>query len=381
MLKKYQGSFRRSLDESLNLVWIQNNHIVHKGVDGFFQEAPKIRKRKDRNISHTNLFYEYESQQDLPLPQKNVWQINEGQINFIASRVRLSESLVRSTYHKAGSSVRLTILGLCKVDTGDISGVSINDITLQVNAAELGQEFPHLSNDQCLSLIILTHPFTARAHELAKVICTSSSISSSAPASSTKLIPHYAPAKLGNDATIVTREDQPSNVKNLSQTNLNQAAIKHALHREQMFSKANVAWRKSRSNHLMGGAAAYYGEEGRKADAANRAYSSAIADAQVHSTATSSSIDLHGVNVQDAVRNAKDAVQRWWNTGQAEWAREGKAPGGNGYTIITGAGTHSQGGKARIRPAVINMLKTEGWRVEEDAVRGQLIVLGRSRIR
>ena len=379
-LKKYNCSFRRTLDETLNLEWIKENHTFSKGVDGFFHQTTQSRKHKGKNKSKNKDVPEVEGPNEA-LSTPNAWQIKDNQIKFIASRVQLSESLVRSEYHKAGGSQRTAILNLCKVDVSGISGVEVDDSIVQVNAAELGEEFPGLSSTECLALIMLTHPFTARAHELAKAVFSTRLNDKLTSANSSLFVPQYARPQVPTDNSAGVQQNKSFNVGDLDQKTLSQVASNHAQIREEMFSKANVAWRKSRSNRLMGGAAAYYSEESRKANATSRAYSSAAADARVLDTNTGSSIDLHGVNVQDAVRNAKLAVQRWWDSGQAEWAKEGKVAGSSGFAIITGAGTHSQGGRAKIRPAVIKMLKAEGWRVDDSLDRAQVIVLGRSRVR
>lgn len=56
----------------------------------------------------------------------------------------------------------------------------------------------------------------------------------------------------------------------------------------------------------------------------------------------------------------------------------GSGVGGGGLLkIVTGVGRHSQGGKARLGPAVGAMLLKEGWKVEFGE--GFLVVLGKVR--
>lgn len=107
----------------------------------------------------------------------------------------------------------------------------------------------------------------------------------------------------------------------------------------------------------------------------------------VNSQSKPGEVDLHGVRVQDAVRIAKEKVEWWWENEGREWAREGKvmdgrrgARGGGGgglLKIVTGVGRHSQGGKARLGPAVGAMLLKEGWKIEFGE--GFLMVLGKAR--
>lgn len=50
---------------------------------------------------------------------------------------------------------------------------------------------------------------------------------------------------------------------------------------------------------------------------------------------------------------------------------------GSGFRIVTGKGTHSEGGRGRLGPAVGGMLVREGWRVE--VTEGVVAVTGRAR--
>ena len=119
----------------------------------------------------------------------------------------------------------------------------------------------------------------------------------------------------------------------------------------------------------MGGAAAYYAEEGRNYHARAKNLSSAAADALVARQSNSKELDLHGVNVVDAVRIAREKVTDWW-------VRLDKAPGAShgGYKIITGRGNNSVNGVANIRNAVGRMLIKEGWKA--DIGSGAIVVRG-----
>jgi hypothetical protein len=126
----------------------------------------------------------------------------------------------------------------------------------------------------------------------------------------------------------------------------------------------------------MGGAAAYYSSLGHSYNAAAQAASSNAADALVASQSSATMLDLHGVNVKDAVRIAREGVTAWW--ARVGGGREAGGGGGGGthtgYRIVTGKGMHSVGGKAKIGPAVGRMLIREGWRVQVGS--GVLLVTG-----
>ena len=385
-LKKNQGSFRRSLDETLNQIWIRENSGVHKGVDGFFQTAPRAAKGKGKRKARKLFASEPADSQDLANLSSgaNKWDTKKTEIHFIASRTCLPESFVTSMYHQSGGLVRTTISNLCKVNTTAFSKVPAEDPHVRTNALQLATEFPQLLSEESVALIQMTHPSTANAHELAKAMLSGSTGSGERPLSS-YIVPQYTRLTLNNESSTQIRggassaPDLLSPVHEPSHTALSAAAAKHARVRELRFEQATAAWHKSRSNPLMGGAAAFYADERRKADATSRNYESLAADARVLSNSSSDLVDLHGINVQDAVRIAKRQIQSWWDSGISEWAREGRAMGGDGFTIVTGAGTHSAGGRARIRPAVLKALREDGWRVQEGGGSGEVVVMGRAR--
>ena len=140
----------------------------------------------------------------------------------------------------------------------------------------------------------------------------------------------------------------------------------YALARTAAFSKANAAHRKAKSDRLMGGAAAYYGQVGRDYAALSSSASADAADALVASQSTPAQLDLHGVDVLNAIRIAQDRVEAWWN-GLGESRVNGRIGAEDrqiGYRIVVGLGRHSEGGKGKLGPAVTKMLKQEGWKVE-----------------
>uniref|UniRef100_A0A093VT88 Smr domain-containing protein n=1 Tax=Talaromyces marneffei PM1 TaxID=1077442 RepID=A0A093VT88_TALMA len=142
------------------------------------------------------------------------------------------------------------------------------------------------------------------------------------------------------------------------------------------FSQASSAYRRSKSDRLMGGAAAYYASVGRDHLERAKREASAAADAFVNLQSMADVLDLHGVGVQDAVRIANSRVSQWWEgLGDVKYTVGGIA--GRSYKIITGAGRHSRDGTSRLGPAVGKMLAREGWKVEVSE--GVLTVTGKRR--
>lgn len=123
----------------------------------------------------------------------------------------------------------------------------------------------------------------------------------------------------------------------------------------------------------MAGAAAYYAEAGRNYNGLAKAASSAAADELVARQSDAGQLDLHGVNVKDALRISRERVTNWWHEKQKIEGRGGNR-GVGGYRIITGVGHHSEGGRGKLGPAVGKMLIREGWKVEVGS--GVLVVRG-----
>lgn len=163
--------------------------------------------------------------------------------------------------------------------------------------------------------------------------------------------------------------------------------------REECLRKASSAYRNrtslpasvTRAGVGRGASAAwYYADEARRLDAKARAWSlraaQALVQERVHMSRSGGSgatggtraggdrIDLHGLTVHEALTITRDALAAWW----------GKRDSGNKMplTIVTGVGRHSRGNVAVIRPAVLGMLKRDGWRIDENAGQGLVTVRG-----
>src|SRR5204862_2090024 len=113
------------------------------------------------------------------------------------------------------------------------------------------------------------------------------------------------------------------------------------------------AYRRGKSDPLMGAAAGYYSAVGREHIEKAKKEFAAAADALVNRQSTSKLLDLHGVSVQDAVRIASGKVATWWDfLGDAKYAPGGLGPASEGYCIVTGMVRHSKDGTARLGLAV-----------------------------
>ncbi|GAC73314.1 transcriptional activator FOSB/c-Fos [Moesziomyces antarcticus T-34] len=136
-----------------------------------------------------------------------------------------------------------------------------------------------------------------------------------------------------------------------------------------------------------GGIAWHYADEARRLDAKARAWSLRASHALVADRRTASigvvrpgvastpqnaaqySIDLHGVNVHEALSIVREHVTKWYAS-----PRTGLNPAP--FKIVTGVGRHSPHQIAVLRPAIAKMLDREGWRHDVDHQRGIITVRG-----
>ena len=379
-LKKVCFDFGKAVEELLNKAFLAEEggtELKGKGIDAFAAPAVNARERRAmrkkrqllRRISSTPGSQAGETS-DSPSPLSR-WDRAKEDVDFIAQRTYLSPQVIASTYHKSGASLSSTIAALCDSTGFDPTSnpyVSEDHLpTIEDHTAELSVDFPTLSFTKLTALIRLTHPSTGSAHELAHALYSLPSLTSPP-----NIIPQYLPRIPSPEAA-----SSPKHTASYSPSPLpSSTATAFAAARSTAFEQAQSAYQKSKSKPLMAGAASYYGSVGRDASVSLRRYEAAAADALVAHQSRSGEVDLHGVNVKDAVRISRERAESWWEREGMEWARAGKALG-QGLKIITGAGHHSAGGRARLGPAIGKMLVGEGWKIEVGE--GMLVVVGRAR--
>ncbi|EEH09567.1 smr domain-containing protein [Histoplasma capsulatum G186AR] len=242
--------------------------------------------------------------------------------------------------------------------------------------AELKQEFHKLSSEKLAGLLRLARNSTSAASELATVMTTA------APrAPPTEIVQiQQAPVDLSEFPT-QTQNSRPW-TREPPRDHLTSRAIadSHIIAAHSAFAKANSAYRRVKSDRLMGGAAGYYSAVGREHVEKAKREAAAAAEALVELQSNSTLLDLHGVSVQHAVDIAKKKVDAWWySLGDTKYAPGGWGPVQQGYRIITGLGRHSKNGTARLGPAVARALANEGWKVEVGE--GSLTITGMAKRR
>ncbi|NXU53580.1 N4BP2 protein, partial [Turnix velox] len=131
-------------------------------------------------------------------------------------------------------------------------------------------------------------------------------------------------------------------------------AFCHQQKRQECLKKAGEAYRMG-----MRPVAAFYAHQGRlheqKMKEANHAAAVQIFERVNNSLLPMNVLDLHGLHVDEAVNHLSQVLQ--------EKTEEYQQIGGKPYLcVITGRGSHSQGGVARIRPAAIRYLTSHNFR-------------------
>ncbi|KAL8701468.1 MAG: hypothetical protein Q9201_004889 [Fulgogasparrea decipioides] len=379
VLKKGGYNFGKAVEELLNQAFLEveavngEEQLLNKGVEAFLEPNARGRKHKGKRKKQTRRTSSTPAPSDIldiPTTGLSRWDRVKEDVDFIAQRTYIPVSTISSIYHASGASLPSAITALCTASVSDYNPhVASLDLSIHnAHAAELMVDFPTLSYATAKTLIQLTHPSTASAHELARAAVASSASNAGL------LVPQYAPRPPSPPATFSQSKTKPLSMPFDMATRAANASL---IARSNAFAQASAAHRKSKSKPLMSGAASYYSSIGRDASSSLRRYEAAAADARVTSQSRAGEIDLHGVHVQDAVRITQDRVAIWWETEGQEWARAGKVMGGGGLRIVTGVGRHSEGGRGKLGPAVGAMLIEEGWKVEVG--QGVVTVVGRVR--
>ncbi|RAL62633.1 hypothetical protein DID88_004479 [Monilinia fructigena] len=316
-LKKSQGNINTAIEDLLTQSFLEETGSRRRGIEAFsesFTPAKTRRHKGKKKAQKTELSEDSTIADDTPLAiEASKWEMGRKDVEFICARTGIPMQQVSSIYHNSGASVRATILSI--IDNYPTIDMESEDPIIEINAMELGRDFPSIQRSRLITLAQLTHPFTANASS-------------------------------------------------------------YIIARNTAFQQASVAYKKSKSDPLMGGAAAYYSQQGRDANVRVKEAESAAADELVRSQCWSGGVDLHGVGVRDAVRIAREKVTEWWVSEEHRRAGSGyvRAGAGEGYKIVTGMGNHSKGGRGKLGPAVARMLIKERWKVQVGS--GALMVTG-----
>lgn len=384
-LQKCRGNLTRTIDELLNLSFIHKTEpggqsAIPKGIEGFTQFEGHGRGRKGKPKKRMQINDSTRSSSmtsvdiDASREPKNVWSSMTGDVEFICARTNLSAQNVRSIYDTQNRSLARTISSMASREGVKFQSIEVLDSLKQMQVAELCRDFPTVPDSQIYGLLVLSGNLISAAHELAAAIAASPDQLSTG---TLEIIAKYAPVDLSPEVS----SDNARTPSPWSQVNHSQAkslAMDKAAAGNNAFSQASNAYRRGKSDHLMGGVAAHYASVGHENARAAKELNAKAADRLVMSQSTSNMLDLHGVSVADAVRIAKEQVAYWWHSlGDTKYATGGGGPAREGYRVVTGIGRHSRDGAPKIGPAVTRMLVREGWKVIVG--QGDILITGKAR--
>ncbi|KAB8293821.1 hypothetical protein EYC80_009303 [Monilinia laxa] len=384
-LKKSKGNINMAIEDLLTQSFLEETGSRRRGIEAFSESSTpaKTRRHKGKKKGQkTEVSEDSTIADDTPLAiEASKWEMGRKDVEFICTRTGIPMQQVSSIYHNSGASVRATLLSI--IDNYPTIDMESEDPIVEINAMELGRDFPSIKRSHLMTLVQLTHPFTASAHDLAKAL-TSTPVSKPGKPNIQVEIRHTP--LIINPSPIITSPSKQYSLNaiypthSISNSNTTTSpstdASPYIIARNTAFQQASVAYKKSKSDPLMGGVAAYYSQQGRDANVRVKDAESAAADELVRSQCWSGGIDLHGVGVRDAVRIAREKVTEWWVSEEHRRAGGGyvRAGAGEGYKIVTGVGNHSDGGKGKLGPAVARMLIKERWKVQVGS--GALMVTG-----
>lgn len=376
-LKKCNGKVNDAIDHLMTEAFLEENGARQRGIEAFSESDLPLRPRKGKGKKrkgHGAISPMDSPSLESPLnsPLTSKWDTAKQDIDFISTRTGVPIPQVKSMYHNNKASLRDTIAAI--VDAHLALELDLDDPIIESKAIDLAHEFPGVPASKLSAIIQITHPSEAYAHELAKAL---SPRPSTKPAIDIQF--RHAPVQLSAPSPIAKPRTYNAVQPTDSSVSDTAARADELLQkRDAAFQKASQMYRKGKSDHLMGGAAAYYSQQGRDADILARRALSEAADVQVASQSTRYQLDLHGCNVNDAKRITQEWVRVWWHELGTE--RAGAASGavksayGNSLKVITGKGNHSEGRAGKLGPAVGKMLMREGWKIE--VTPGYIVVHG-----
>ncbi|KFY84635.1 hypothetical protein V500_09141 [Pseudogymnoascus sp. VKM F-4518 (FW-2643)] len=375
-LTKCKGDTEKAMEELLNQVYLEENVGRRRGIEGFSEsDVPSVKKkgrnRKRRQESSAQSIVSATSDTYVGASESK-WESARRDVESISNLTSMPTKQVSSLYHKHGTLVPPVLNAI--IDAHQELGIDDNDSSMHLKALELNQDYPAIPIARLLAIVQLCTTAHSSPRDFVRALTSRpSSSSAQSTMSPIRLEFRLPPPDLSGPSESQPKPKSHNAVYADGQSS--QQSSDYATDgrdyktlRNEAFNQATAAYRKGKSDRLMGGAAAYYSSVGRDFDAKAKSAVSAAANATAARQATASQLDLHGIGVADAVRIAREKVTSWW-VGLGD-----RVNGHRGYKIITGKGTHSEGGVARVGPAVSRMLIREGWRVEVGS--GSMVVTG-----
>ncbi|ODQ53960.1 hypothetical protein SAICODRAFT_6741 [Saitoella complicata NRRL Y-17804] len=376
-LRKCNGDVVRAVDELLNKELLDQEKEIEGlpqsgTVDDLFvgDGLPRRKGKKKKHVHDTS------PTEDESVQNGSSWERFGIEVEWLTKHLHLPREKVTSAYHAASSSLPAALRTLLSLPRDEASEICAREDYIQ-NLVTLERSHGMVTTETCTNILVAAHGDMETATSIANILQRSataprgSSTTSSATVSGTST-PRKTPAttqtKSYAAASLIDEDDirNPAQVRALAQ--------EYAAKRDAAYRQAALAFKRGKSDHLLGGATSYYSDLGRSYDAKFRKWQQLAATSHVASNSTANRIDLHGVSVQEALVITKEAVTQWWSrTKVMEYKTHDVGAGA--LWIITGVGNHSEGGEARLGPAVRRWLERDGW-VVKGGGKGSLVVTG-----
>lgn len=377
-LTRCHGNLNHTVDQLLT------HSFLPKGVDGFEQDDNLTPARKGRNKKKSRTTESsrassvasqyFESFTDI---DNNIWASVADDVEFVCARTTLDAKTVKSVYHASGASLPATIRTLAVKQAAKLLALADAETTIQIRVADLKQDFQSVPEAQLHGLLDLARNMPSAAHELVVAMITVVHVDT-IPAGRVDGFVQYSPVKVNSDAERPSTPAKWTPTPSSAFTSQSPSVASHSLAASTAFQQAGQAYKRGKSDRLMGGAAAYYSSVGHEHAKLAKQHAAAEANTHVADQSSPTHVDLHGVSVADAVRIARDRTEHWWDgLGDSKYYSGGNNAARVGFRIVTGVGKHSKDGALRIGPAVSKMLMREGWRAE--VLAGEIIVRGKPR--
>ncbi|KAM3460129.1 hypothetical protein NHJ6243_006175 [Beauveria neobassiana] len=368
-LKKCNNDFQSALDHLLNMQYLEETGQQTKGIDGFAQLAEprkqkgkvKGRRRREpspdtRNSFPAELIREAKEQTD---------------IGYIAERFNLTFDAVSETYYDNDCSSPSTVVAILDQRLSEGPNLADDD-SAQEAVNLLSRKYRQVPEKYLQVIVNATNAIIPFSEDLAQLVSTQlarskktkgqkmtlddirkplprDQLEGASPLSAQPLSPAKPAAAVSSPAVAANFAEALKTSQALHQARRDAAASAAQMHR------------KGGSHGLYRQAAGYYAEQAREHARGAKAATSAAADLLVDGQSHGSSIDLHGVSVQDGTRIARQRAKAWWQQlGEYRTQAARVSP----LVIITGLGRHSAGGVSQLRRAVAAALVQDGWKVE-----------------
>ncbi|KAM6520560.1 hypothetical protein FSOLCH5_005349 [Fusarium solani] len=381
-LKKANGDFQTALDDLLNIQYLKSTGQEQKGVDGFFQpEANVGKKRKNRKKGKKPSVDDTPSSSSGTSTPGDLKEMKrQDEIAYLADRLDLPFGFVSGIFYNKRCASGATAVEI--LDQYIAQGIETQDEAAKKYAQELAQKYRNVPEKYMSTIVQVTGSISQESDDIAALL---SKHFAKNPWTQ-KLDLNYPLTPLPQEEidgfeTVtsgkakMTKPLAPRLGSTFDPSAYTQAAEKASQYNRAKHEAAASAAQLSRrgaSNPLYRQAAGYYAEVAREQGRYAAQATSTAADLLVEKQSTASSIDLHGVYVQDGVRIARQRAQAWWSAlGEFRSEKARQQP----FTVITGLGRHSAGGVSQLRQAVAAALLQDGWKMQVET--GRFVIKGR----